>query len=124
MANVRAAFSFDDFEDPLCRCRRAEVAAPAVSGHEAVAAHGEFFADKVHEPLPEEESEITQRVIDEIFTVTLPLGIEPANSGETLTEMCSAVSWPKVTLEADSLRPTFEVSFETLRPSVRRGQRS
>ena len=52
-----------------------------------------FQADSLQDPLPD-DSVILQSVVMDIFTVTVPVGIVPANWGEIATERRSVCSWP------------------------------
>ena len=52
-----------------------------------------FLGDSLHDPLPD-ESLITHNVVVESFTVTVSVGVEPANSGETVTDRCRTCSCP------------------------------
>jgi len=46
-----------------------------------------------HAQLPD-ESLIVQSVVADALTVTVPVGVEPANSGDTVTNICSTCSFP------------------------------
>jgi len=61
---------------------------------------------------------ITQTVFEALFTVTRPVGVEPAYLAETLIESVSDCSWPRVTLPAESRRAVFADSFTTVRTVV------
>ena len=74
---------------------------------------GSFASESVHEPSPA-DSEIMHSVAVESFTVTIPVGVEPANSGRTATESCSAPSSPRFTLGAERSSAIVDADLPTV----------
>jgi hypothetical protein len=75
---------------------------------------GSFLADRVQEPDPAERV-IAHNVVLESLTLTTPVGVEPGNSGVTLTANFSAPSLPYTTLGAETERAVVEEAGATVR---------